>query len=72
MNALSPQLFDELTAIFTALTDDSEAYVVVVSGQGKHFSSGLDLNAAAGALAGPKPRNPRHFDTIDCITVRGR
>jgi len=46
-NAMSPDLFKGLTTIFNELSNDPETKVVVVKAEGKHFTTGLDLMAAA-------------------------
>lgn len=50
MNAISPELMDDLFALTEQLENDRDARVVIVTGAGKAFSSGLDLNVL-GALA---------------------
>lgn len=43
LNALSPELFDDLSALCDELGENSEVRVVILTGVGKAFSSGLDL-----------------------------
>ena len=50
-NAMSMQLFAELEQAFAELDAADEVRVIVVAGQGKAFSYGLDLMAAAMDLA---------------------
>jgi enoyl-CoA hydratase/carnithine racemase len=52
LNALTPELFDDLSALCDELRQDSQTRVVIVTGVGKGFSSGLDLNVFAQAAAG--------------------
>lgn len=42
-NALNQKAWDELKLVFDALSDNPEVRVVVLSGEGKHFCSGIDL-----------------------------
>jgi enoyl-CoA hydratase/carnithine racemase len=43
LNALSPELFDDLSALCDELGENTEVRVVILTGVGKAFSSGLDL-----------------------------
>jgi 2-(1,2-epoxy-1,2-dihydrophenyl)acetyl-CoA isomerase len=51
-NALDPHLMDDLTDAFQTLDDDNEVKVIILKGQGDHFSSGGDLKAIE---PGPRP-----------------
>ena len=42
-NAFDEQMIGELDAAFTRLCDDPAVRVIVLSGEGKHFSAGADL-----------------------------
>ncbi len=61
-NALSPRLFEELEIAFGRLDEDEGVRAVVLRGEGKAFSYGLDLQEAmgelgplvGGGLAGPR------------------
>lgn len=44
LNAISPELMDDLAALCDELSGDSPVRVVIITGAGKAFSSGLDLN----------------------------
>lgn len=44
LNAFSTDLFDDLSALCDELADSAEIHVVIFTGAGKSFSSGLDLN----------------------------
>ncbi|MEE2034947.1 crotonase/enoyl-CoA hydratase family protein [Rhodococcus chondri] len=66
-NAMGPDFWTELPAVFTELDADPEVRAVVLAGSGKHFSFGLDLPAMAGDLAAvladkaqAKPRTDFH------------
>ncbi len=43
LNALSPELFDDLSALCDELVENPDVRVVILTGVGKAFSSGLDL-----------------------------
>ncbi len=51
LNALNGELFDDLSALCDELAENNEIYVVILTGVGKGFSSGLDLNVFGQALA---------------------
>jgi len=54
LNALDPQLAVDLAAAVAAAEADPEAWVVVVTGEGRAFSSGMDRRAlSAGAVGEP-------------------
>jgi len=46
-NAITPDFFLEIKDTFHAMSDDPEVRVVVLKANGKHFTTGLDLMAAA-------------------------
>ncbi|EME24057.1 crotonase/enoyl-CoA hydratase family protein [Rhodococcus triatomae] len=50
-NAMGPDFWDELAPLFGELDADPEVRAVVLAGDGKHFSFGLDLQAMAPAMA---------------------
>lgn len=47
LNAFSPELFDDLSALCDELAESSDTRVIIFTGVGKGFSSGLDLNVFA-------------------------
>jgi enoyl-CoA hydratase/carnithine racemase len=54
LNALDPQLAANLVAAVAAAEGDPDAWVVVVTGEGRAFSSGMDRTAlSAGAVGEP-------------------
>jgi enoyl-CoA hydratase len=46
MNAITFEMFDEMHDFCDALTADPDARVLIITGQGRGFCSGLDLNEA--------------------------
>ncbi|MEV0947418.1 crotonase/enoyl-CoA hydratase family protein [Rhodococcus sp. NPDC049939] len=62
-NAMGPDFWSELPEIFSQLDADPEVRAVVLAGEGKHFSIGLDLAAMSGdlgpVLAGNAQAGPR-------------
>jgi enoyl-CoA hydratase len=53
-NAQNMELLDQLDARWTAAADDPDVKVIVLRGNGKHFSSGHDIKASAASR--PKDR----------------
>lgn len=48
LNALNAQVFDELEAVFTALSKDAEIRIILLTGAGeKAFAAGADINELA-------------------------
>ncbi len=43
-NSMTPAFWDELPVVVAALDADPSVRVIVLSGRGKHFTSGMDLN----------------------------
>lgn len=62
INAMNAAFWSEIVEIFQWIDDTDEARVVVISGAGKHFSSGIDLMmlaSLAGELGKDVGRNAR-------------
>ncbi len=51
MNAISPDLMDDLAALCDELQETPDIHAVILTGHGKGFSSGLDLNIFMQLLA---------------------
>jgi len=49
VNAMNAAFWDEIVEIFRWIDDTDEARVVLLSGEGKHFSAGIDLQLLAQA-----------------------
>lgn len=64
MNTISGPMLDELTRTLVRANEDAEVRVVVLTGTGRAFCAGLDLNeASSGSGIGGKDRRPP--ETID-------
>lgn len=44
LNAMNPKFFEEIKHCFDNANKDEDVRVAVLTGNGKHFSAGLDLN----------------------------
>lgn len=55
LNAFNMQLFHDLKTVFSDMNHRSDVRVIVLSGEGKHFTAGLDLKEAAGELFDNSP-----------------
>ena len=44
LNALSNEVLDELYAAFTAVNDDPEVQIAILTGEGKAFVAGADIS----------------------------
>lgn len=65
LNALSPAVFIELRSHLDAIADDDTARCVVLTGAGRAFCAGHDLDA----IASHEPAPSRHFEpeTVDAL-----
>ena len=75
LNALSPQLVNDLRAFFTALAQDRETRVVVLRGAGRAFCAGLDLKSGGSEQAGSGTvsgglRGQRHISELALMMRR--
>ncbi len=57
MNAINQELREDLNHAWTQLRDDEEAYVGIVTGNGRAFSAGADLRGGA------RPAGASHWET---------
>lgn len=69
LNAINPDMHDELEAAFNAFVADPDQYICVVTGAGRGFCAGSDLKAAA--EAGSYRAYPEHgyaglIERFDC------
>ena len=56
LNALSPEMFDELRSAFRQFVRDDDAWVGILTGTGRGFSAGRDLKAQAETGNAPEPK----------------
>ena len=47
MNTISREMLDELCVVLTRANEDADVRVIVLTGTGRAFCAGLDLNEAA-------------------------
>ncbi|MBF0449927.1 MAG: crotonase/enoyl-CoA hydratase family protein [Candidatus Magnetomorum sp.] len=59
-NAITPDFFAEITQTFTDFAKNPEVRVIVIKANGKHFTTGLDLMAAAN-IFGNAANNKEEF-----------
>jgi enoyl-CoA hydratase len=73
-NAMGPAFFSEMTDVFTTLDADPEVRAIVVTGSGRNFSFGLDLQATgelfAPLLAAGVPIGPRAQFRADLLGMQ--
>ena len=73
MNAITGEMLGEINEALKAADDDSEVRVVVLTGAGRGFCSGLDLKQAAAGEgiggAGLASAGARHYSTREICTV---
>jgi enoyl-CoA hydratase/carnithine racemase len=69
-NALTFEVYRELTECFSALRDRPRVRVVVLTGAGPAFCSGGDVKEIIGQLLSLGPRELLEFTTLTCDLVR--
>ncbi|MCP3957908.1 MAG: crotonase/enoyl-CoA hydratase family protein [bacterium] len=57
LNAMAPVFFDEIRAAFEQVDADDAIRVAILRAEGRHFTAGLDLMAAADGVLKPDPAN---------------
>ena len=70
LNALTFEVYRELTDAFAALEDEEAARVVVLTGAGRAFCSGGDVRDIIGGLQGRDARGLLEFTRQTCALVR--
>jgi enoyl-CoA hydratase/carnithine racemase len=70
LNALTFEVYRELTDAFAALQDEERARVVVLKGAGRAFCSGGDVRDIIGELQGRDARGLLEFTRLTCALVR--
>ena len=69
LNALTFEVYDELRRAFDALSDDGDVRVVVITGAGKGFCSGGDVEDIIGALFERDMRGLLEFTRMTCNLI---
>ena len=70
LNALTFEVYRELTDIFAALRDDEDVRVVVITGTGRAFCSGGDVKDIIGELFSRDVEGLLEFTRMTCELVR--
>lgn len=70
LNALTFEVYRELTDIFAALRDEDEVRVVVITGAGRAFCSGGDVHDIIGQLFSRNMEGLLEFTRMTCELVR--
>jgi enoyl-CoA hydratase/carnithine racemase len=70
MNALTFDVYRELTDTFRALSDRTDVRAVVLTGTGRAFCTGGDVREIIGALIGRDEKARLEFTTLTCDLVR--
>ena len=70
MNALTFDVYRELTDTFRALADRADVRAVVLTGTGRAFCTGGDVRQIIGALLGRDEKALLEFTTLTCDLIR--
>ncbi|PYQ38719.1 MAG: enoyl-CoA hydratase, partial [Acidobacteria bacterium] len=70
MNALTFDVYRELTDTFRALSDRADVRAVVLTGTGRAFCTGGDVREIIGALLGRDEKARLEFTTLTCDLIR--
>src|SRR3989442_3477442 len=70
LNALTFEVYRELTDVFAALRDEDEVRVVVITGAGRAFCSGGDVHDIIGELFSRDMEGLLEFTRMTCELVR--
>lgn len=70
LNALTFEVYRELTDAFAALRDETEVRAVVITGRGRAFCSGGDVRDIIGGLQGRDMQGLLEFTRMTCELVR--
>jgi enoyl-CoA hydratase/carnithine racemase len=70
LNALTFEVYRELTDMFAALRDDSSVRVVVITGSGKAFCSGGDVHDIIGELFSRNMEGLLEFTRMTCELIQ--
>ena len=69
-NTMNKAFWPEMVAVFNEIEEDPSARVVVFSAQGKHFTSGLDLNDFGPGLMGTDSEPARKAEALRRSVMR--
>src|SRR5213082_3904588 len=70
LNALTFDVYRELTDTFAALGDEDDVRVVVITGAGRAFCSGGDVRDIIGELQGRDSEGLLEFTRLTCDLIR--
>src|SRR5881296_4234793 len=70
LNAITFEVYHELTDFFAKLHDEKEVRVVVITGAGRAFCSGGDVRDIIGELQGRDAEGLLQFTRLTCELVR--
>src|SRR5258708_31848155 len=70
LNAITFEVYRELTAMFAALRDERDVRVVVITGAGRAFCSGGDVRDIIGELQGRDAAGLLEFTRLTCELIR--
>src|SRR5205814_2874685 len=70
LNAITFEVYRELTDLFAALRDEKRLRVVVITGAGRAFCSGGDVRDIIGALQGRDAAGLLEFTRLTCALIR--
>ncbi len=70
LNAITFEVYHELTEFFATLRDEKEARVIVITGAGRAFCSGGDVRDIIGALQGRDAEGLLEFTRLTCDLIR--
>lgn len=71
MNGFTPEMFDQLADAMTELENNDEAWVGLLTFEGKHTTAGLDLPRFAGSMKDGS-RDSQEDDRVDAFAIRRR
>ncbi|MBI4245463.1 MAG: enoyl-CoA hydratase family protein [Planctomycetes bacterium] len=69
LNALTFEVYEELKQFFLKLRDDNESKIIVITGQGRGFCSGGDINEIIAELVKMNPKQHWDFTKITCDVI---
>ncbi|MHA1362030.1 MAG: enoyl-CoA hydratase/isomerase family protein [Candidatus Freyarchaeota archaeon] len=72
LNAITIQMIEELHDLFNRLEWDLDVRVLILTGEGRGFSAGTDLNEAATIYLPEVPENYRHLKYMDIPEITKR